>query len=164
MPRLFSCLLTAGLLGLQAASAHALIAMRISNISDFNLGTWSLGNPAISAFIDICVYTSGITPAGGYAITVSSAGGYVLTSGSNQIPYSLRWDDGGAGNLGATSGTQLSNGVKLTGQLHGNFVIDNGCTLTGPNARLNLAITQAAMTAALAGTYTGTITLLLEPV
>ncbi len=143
-------------------SACAAVAMRITNISDFNLGTWSLGLPAPSAHIDICIYSLDVIPPGGYAITATGAGGFTLTSGANTLAYMLHWDDAGIGNLGGALGSELSSGVKLTGQLHGN-VLSSTCALTGPNARLTLKITQAAMTAALAGTYTGTVTLLLTP-
>ncbi|MBM3618487.1 MAG: hypothetical protein FJX23_08095 [Alphaproteobacteria bacterium] len=150
------------LLNAAANNANALLAMRVYSVSDLNLGTWSMGDPAVSAHINLCMYSYDLLPITGYAITVSSVGGYNLKSGPRNIPYSLTWDDGGAGNLGASGGAALTNGVKKTGLLRAN-ILDSTCTLSGPNARLNLKITQAAMTAALAGTYTGIITILVTP-
>lgn len=145
-----------------AAPAHALSLMQISGISDMNLPSWGIGDPAPEAHIDMCVYAV-LPVAGQYAIRVSSPGGYVLTNGANQIPYELYWDDGGPGNLGGNMGAQLTNNVTLTGRQNAN-VLSALCALgiTGPTARLNLRISSAAMNAALAGTYTGTITLLLS--
>lgn len=162
MQRICIVLIAMCLCVLPAGRAHALFAMRISNISDFNLPTWSMGQSNVSASMDICIYTNNLAPLGGYAINISSPGGFFLTNGSGNIPYSLRWDDSGAGNLGSEPGSPLTNGVTLTGQLRGN-ILDNSCTLLGPNARLNLSITQSSMESALSGTYTGTITLLLTP-
>ncbi len=139
--------------------------VEISNISDFNLGTWGIGDPAIVAHMDLCIYALVTVPLTSYSITISSPGGYILTSGSHQIPYSLYWDDSGAGNLGSTNGTQLSNNVALTGQMKAN-ILSTSCALgnpSGPNARLTIKITTQDMTNALAGNYTGTITLLVSP-
>lgn len=150
------------LLSATANHAHALLAMRVYSVSDLNLGTWSMGDPAVSAHINLCMYSYDLLPITGYAITVTSVGGYNLKSGPRNIPYTLTWDDGGAGNLGASGGAALTNGVKLASRLRAN-ILDSTCTLSGPNARLNLKITQASMSAALAGTYSGTVTILITP-
>jgi len=145
-----------------APNAYALGVVQISNVSDFNLGSWGIGDPPIAAHIDVCIYALLTLPLTDYTITVSSPGGYVLTNGMQQIPYSLYWEDSGAGSLGSSGGTQLTNGVALTGQMNAN-ILSTSCALgtTGPNARLTLKISTTDMTNALAGTYNGTITLLL---
>jgi len=150
---------------LWTTQAFALIdQVQVSNLSDFNLPTWSMGDPGINTSIDICVYTLKLLSANDYAVTASSPGGFVLKNGTQQIPYTLYWEDSGVGNLGSSSGTQLTNGVKLGSRQNGN-IISSSCSLlpAGPNARLYLKITQADMTAALAGTYTGTVTLMISP-
>lgn len=152
--------LIATILSFSTGSAIAAILVQISGITNFSLPTWNIGDPAVSASIDVCVSATGLL-ANGYNITISSPGGYKLTSGANNLPYSLYWDDGGIGNLGNTPGTQLTNNVALTGRSNANLL--SLLCITGPNARLNLKITQADMIAALAGTYTGTITLLIAP-
>ena len=144
-----------------SARAYAL-AMQISNISDFAPPTWSMGDPAITTAMDLCIYGLNIPALTSYAITVSSSpAGYNLVSGSKTIPFSLYWNDGGPGNLTGT-GTQLSDGVKVANLQHVN-ILSSSCAVTGPNARLTMKITQADMTAALSGTYSGTLTLLLSP-
>lgn len=141
-------------------------AAQISNLTDFNLGTWGIGDPAISASIDVCVYSVYSTTSGGYTVQASNPDGFVLTKvgGTAQIPYSAYWDDGGAGNLGPGTGTQLTNNSTLTARAHANIsspLCASG--VVGPDARLNIKITQAAMNAALAGTYNGTISILVAP-
>ncbi len=142
--------------------AEALL-MRISNLSDFSLPSWGIGDPAPQASINICIYGLNIPTLTSYAITASSSpAGFKVASGSNEIAYSLYWEDSGAGSLGSTLGTELHDGVKLYPQ-HNLNILSSSCAITGPTARLTLKISEAAMTAALAGNYTGTITLLLTP-
>ncbi|MGE0754246.1 MAG: hypothetical protein AB7L92_03700 [Alphaproteobacteria bacterium] len=137
----------------------AAAAMRITSIDDFNLGSWGIGDPAISEYSDICIYGLNIPALTSYAITISSTpSGYRLQSGANFIAYGLHWEDNVLGGLG----TQLTDGVKLDGQTNLN-ILSQTCAIGGPNARLTIQITQAEMTAALAGTYAGVITLLLSP-
>ena len=142
-------------------NGYAIVFYQISSLSDINLPAWSIGDAAVSAYKDICVYS---TIVGNYGITISSTGGFVLSNGAYQIPYTLSWDDGGAGGLGASS-TPLSNNVTLASRTHMNILTTNcsvGVLTPGPTARLTLTISQAAMIAARAGTYTGTITLVLS--
>ena len=155
---LFKFIMVLFLLCLTAQQAHALTLVQVQGLSDMNLPSWGLGDPAVTAGINFCIYNT-LNP--NYSVNVSSAGGFKLSNGGKFIPYSLSWDDGGAGNLGNTSGIALSNNVTLAGQHNANFV--SPICLGGPNARLNLKITQADMTAALAGTYTGTITIVISP-
>ena len=108
----------------------------------------------------MCVYAALSLPAG-YGVTVSSTTGYVLKNGSQSIPYTLTWDDGGAGNLG-NSATPLTNNVLLSNQTHANII--SPVCLAGSNARLKLSISQAAMTGALSGTYSGTINIIVSSI
>jgi hypothetical protein len=111
----------------------------------------------------MCIAATATVPLSGYAITVTGgSGGFALTSGSNRLPYSLSWEDSGVGNLGTNSGTSLNSGVLLDNQLNAYILSAPFCS-SGNNARLHITITQAALTAALAGTYTGTITLMVSP-
>jgi hypothetical protein len=143
--------------------ANAILdTIQISNLTDFNLPSWNLGDGDVNASINICIYALGVPTLNTYAVRASSPDGFVLVNGSHQIPYTLSWEDSGGGNLGSNSGTTLTNNVKLTNRNNANILSSN-CSLGGNNARLYLKITQAAMTAALAGTYTGTITLLISP-
>lgn len=147
-----------------AEKMHAAVLYRVSGISDFTLPAWNITDPAISSYINLCAYTS---LGGTYSVTVTSVGGYVLSSGLHTIAYTLKWEDSGAGNLGSNGGTALTNAVPLTGRQHANTSLaSTDCSTGSPagaTARLTLNITQAAMTAALAGTYGGTLLILIGP-
>jgi len=134
----------------------------ISQITDFSLPSWSIGDGNINSHIDVCVFSSS-GKSGDYAITVAGSSGYVLTNGSSQIPYALTWDDSGAGSLGQITGTTLNNNLRLSGQVNGNTKSAT-CSgnNSGPNARLSLKINEADMAAALAGTYSGAVTIIVS--
>jgi hypothetical protein len=153
--------LAAGCL-MAAGDASAILLYRVSGITDLNLPTWNMGNPGITASIDLCAHTS---VAGPYSVSVSSVGGYVLKNGAQSIAYALRWEDSGAGNLGSSSG--VANGVALSNRQHANSsLLASDCSVgspAGPTARLYLDIPQATMNAALAGTYSGTLVILIGP-
>lgn len=144
--------------------AHALLdSVQVTNLSDVNFPTWNATDGAMSAHIDICIYSIGVLSSPDYGVTISAPGGYVLRNGTRQIPFSLFWDDGGSGNLGVNSGTQLTNNVKLTNRKNANLLsVTCALGLSGPTARLNIRISQAAMAAALAGTYNNTLTILIS--
>ncbi len=160
MVRLYGAFLVALLL---SASAKAAGTVEITGTSDLALGSWGIGNPAISASIDVCIGTNGTSPVGSYAVTVTGSNGYKLTNGSNQLPYSLAWEDSGAGNLGSATGTTLASGVLLDNQINANTAFPPLCIVGGPTARLHVKIAQADLTAALAGTYSGTLTFVISP-
>ncbi len=150
------------LLGLSRPALAILDTIQITNLSDFTLPNWNIGDGDVNASINICIYALGVPSLNTYAVQASSPGGFFLNSGSKQIPYTLAWEDSGGGNLGSNSGTALTNNVKLTGRNNANILSAN-CALGGNNARLYLKITQASMTSALAGTYTGTVTIVISP-
>lgn len=164
MRRVFSgwIVLAAACAMLSPHSARANV--QVSGLTDMALPAWKIGDGAVSGHMDMCIGHISLPSTDGYGVTVSSAGGFVLTNGARQIPYTLYWEDSGAGNLGSSVGTQLSNNVKLSGQHNAN-ILSALCVLgtVGANARLTIKITQADMTAALAGTYSGTITILISP-
>ncbi len=142
--------------------AQAAISLRLTGMQDMTPPDWSLGNGDIKTYINTCVLALGLTPIGGYQITATtSAGSFNLKSGSQSLPFQAFWSDAGAGNLGA-DGAQLSYNSALTGLLHGNL-LDNSCSLTGPNARLTIKILDADLTAAIAGTYSTVIYITLGP-
>ena len=153
-------------LGLLAAlpggAAFGLPSVQITNASDIAFSSWGMGDPNASAHIDLCIYAAQTLPAGGYGITASSAGGFVLKNTGNsalQLPYSVSWDDGGAGNLGATAGNSLNVGGDLSGQINASTALP---LCSGPTARLNVRIAATDLTAALAGTYSGTLSLTIS--
>ncbi len=145
--------------------AFALNLLQITNVSNFTLGTWGISDPAISSYKDMCIYSAGdLIAQGKYSITVSSPNGFKLANGINTLNYSLFWEDAGPGVLGSTSGVELFNGVALNNQNNAS-ILSPLCSLgiTGPTARLTIKITKANLIAAVAGNYSGTITLLIAP-
>ena len=153
------------LLCMPITRAHALFdSAQISNLSDVTFPTWNIGDGAVSANIDICIYSIGVLSSTDYGVTISAPGGYVLKDGTRQIPFSLFWEDSGFGNLGSNSGVQLSNNVKLNSRKNPNIFSTscNSLGSNGPTARLYIKITQADMTAALAGNYSNTLTILIS--
>lgn len=163
--RKLACYILAFALLIHSGNATALGLVQISAISDLSLGTWNMGDPAVTGHIDMCAYAVGDTPLGSYGITVTTANGtsYKMVNGSYSIPYSVYWDDGGAGNLGVSNGTQLNSGVLTTTRLNAN-VLSVLCSLglSGPTARLNVKIAQSDLSSALAGTYRDTITIMVS--
>jgi len=149
---------------LSAAPAQALLdSVQVSNLSDVTFPAWNLGDGAVSRNIDICIYSIGVLSSTDYAVTITAPGGFFLKDGARQIPISLFWEDSGAGNLGNSNGTQLTHNVKLGSRKNANLLSTN-CAIapSGPNARLYIKISQADMTAALAGTYSNVLTILIS--
>ncbi len=137
---------------------------RVTDLNDMVVLGWEIGDGAILISDDICVYSSS---AGRYLVnaTGSGAGGaYTLTrSGINTIAYTATWNSGGVGNL-ANTGVTLSPGVNTTNRTLAAMDSStcNGTT-PGPTARLIIRVTNAIMTAAPFGQYTGTITIIATP-
>lgn len=136
----------------------------ITSLADLSRGAWSVGDGDIVLTNDVCVYST--RPSGGYTIQPSgsgSGGAFTLANGAHTLAYAVTWNAGGVGAL-SNSGASLSpNGISgpLTHAATDNSTC-NGTT-PGPTARLIVTVTAAAMTAAPAGTYTGTLTLLVTP-
>lgn len=146
------------LLALIPASAQAQRA-RINKLTDVAFGTIANFTIDQTRSQSICVFT---TPLGTrYRITAtgSGAGGaFTLASASRTMAYEVQW----AATAGQTVGTALTAGVALTNLT--TAATRSGCT-TGPatSASLITILRVAAIGAATAGTYSGTLTLLVAP-
>ena len=125
----------------------------INQLEDFSLGTWS-GSGNMVLTLNHCV---GPTSAQ-YRITArgsGSGGAFTLTNGISQLAYSVQY----AGRTGGFA--TLTAGVPRTG-LAGDTRAQ--CTgLTRESERLRITITAANLTAATAGTYSGSLTLTVAP-
>lgn len=146
------------LLALVPACAHAQ-QVRITSLDDVNFGTIvNLSTDQVMSQ-NVCIYSSGFQ--GGYRITAtgSGAGGdFTLSSGSNLLRYELQWAD----SANQTSGTSLSPGVPLTGQNANAFL--NTCFFGFfPTASLITILRSSETSQATAGSYTGTVWLLVAP-
>jgi hypothetical protein len=154
--------------GLGAALALALPAwselvagnnVRITGLSDVAFGTVAnLSSDSVRSQ-SICVFSN--SPANGYYVQATgsgSGGAFTLASGSNALAYDVQWSPVS----GQSSGTTLSPGVALTGQI--SAATQPSCN-SGPasSASLIVILRAAKLSAAPAGTYSGTLTLLVAP-
>ena len=127
--------------------------VRISNLSDINLGVFG-GADAVGS-TDACVYRNGT---GAYRITASGSGAggaFSLTDGTNLVDYSVDYNDG-SGDVNMGSATPLIGRTGADGA-------SATCAVTGNNATVTTTVTATNAAALPAGTYTGTLTLLVAP-
>jgi hypothetical protein len=132
--------------------------VRISGLSDVAFG--SVGSLADSiSSQSICVYAN--TATRGYHISASgssSGGAFALASGPDLLSYEVQWSP----SPGQSSGTQLSPNVPLTGLV--STATQQTCN-SGPAAAasLILIVRSTAASSAAAGSYSGTLSLVVGP-
>lgn len=124
----------------------------ISGIADLNLGTMTTAGSDLSAYDDICVFSS----TSSYSVTVTSANAsFELSDGATgSIPYALTWtDDTG-------TPTTISYGDTLDSQTGDQA--NNNCD-SGTNASFSISVTSIDFNSATPGTYTDKLTLFIAP-
>ena len=156
-----------GRLAVGAAALAALVApaalqaqsnrVRITKLSDVNFGT--LGNLGVDAVMaqNICVFSN--TTGRRYRVqaTGSAPGGaFALSSGASLLSYEVQW----AASSGQSSGTQLTSGVARTGLVSN--ATQQACN-SGPatSASLIVLLRSDSLSSARAGSYSGTLTLVI---
>lgn len=107
----------------------------------------------------VCLYAD--TPTNGYTVTAvgSGVGGaFDLSSGTATMPFAVAWSSSG----GQTAGTQLTPNVPLTGQV--STATHQTCN-NGPatSASLVVILRSTALSSAMAGSYSGTLMLIVGP-
>ena len=127
-------------------------AVQITGINDIDMGISAVLSEDQSVSDDVCVFSS----TGGYNLTVTSANNGFLLSDSNtstDIAYSLEWI--------TTASTQLVGyGSQVTGFVGDSNSLDcSGST----NASFRVTIVTTNFNSADPGTYTDTMTLLVQP-
>lgn len=132
---------------------------RITGLTDVAFG--AIANISVDAIQtqNICVYSNSATS--GYNVTASGTGpggNFQLLSGSLSLPFEVQW----SATSGQSSGTQLNPNVPLTGQI--SSANQQSCN-SGPasSASLVVILRSSALSSATAGTYNGTLTLLVGP-
>ena len=133
--------------------------VRISGLDDISLLNL---DPSVDASNnqDVCVWSN--TSTRGYSIAASGSGSgnaFTLASGGSTVPYSVEW----AGSVGQANGTALVAGAAETGLT--STATHQLCS-SGPagSASLIVKLASADLSAMQAGqTYTGTLTLLVQP-
>lgn len=133
--------------------------VQITGLDDVDFGTVE-PTGAASEVQDVCVWSNASGRA--YNITATGDGGagtdFSVTDGTNTLDYEVQWNDSAA----QTSGTSLTSGTPLTGL--SSTAINPTCS-AGPSnsASLIVNLSAANLEAAVAGTYTGALTLVVAP-
>ncbi|QNP44553.1 hypothetical protein H9L15_15770 (plasmid) [Sphingomonas daechungensis] len=152
--------LAVGLLAAAVApSPAAAQRVRITKLSDVAFG--SLTNLGVDAVRNqsVCVFSQAATR--GYHVTATGSapgGSFALLSGGNQLAYDVQWSP----SAGQSSGTQLSPNVTLTGLT--STATQQSCN-SGPatSASLIVVLRSTTLSNARAGSYAGTLTLVIGP-
>lgn len=141
--------------------------VRVNGLADFPLGTWG-GTGPLTANDDICIGRTGVPlfGTGVYRVLASGDGepgdpsAFTLSNGIDRIYYNAYFNDA----AGLAGRTQLTGGVQLTNQtafglsFFFNIVFNCGWQ----NANLSIEVPESELSGA-AGTYTGTLTVMLLP-
>lgn len=132
--------------------------IRITGMADFSFGTYS-GSGDMDQNDNVCVYTN--KASGTYRVTASGSGAggaFSVASGADTLAYGVFFND-----VSGTTGEQaLTSGSALTGQSGANTTSQ---TCGGSdNANIHVRFLETNLTAAPAGSYTGTLTIVVEPV
>lgn len=133
--------------------------VRITGLSDIAFGTVAnLSADAVQSE-SLCVYAN--TAANGYnvrAIGSGSGGSFSLSSGTADLPFEVQWSPA----AGQSSGVSLAPNVAVGGQV--SSATQQTCN-AGPaaSASLILILRTAALSSAEAGTYNGSLTLVIGP-
>jgi hypothetical protein len=125
--------------------------VRVSSINDFSFGSWS-GSGDLTAEDDICVYNS---VDGNYRVTITATGGaYQMTSSGNLLDFTVRFKKNGG------SYSQLTHGVPSS--FDGANTSSTICS-GGTNATIEVQITSVELLSVRPGSYSGALTILIEP-
>lgn len=148
---------TNGTLGADSTGTSDVIIIKenvvlISDVEDLDLGTLNVATANISAADDVCVFNS----TANYSVTVSSANTVfeLQSAGGDAIPYAVTWEDDSSGASPVTAGALLGGQVGDRTSLN--------CNGT-PNATFEVTVLSTDFNAAAPGSYTDTLTLLIEP-
>jgi hypothetical protein len=133
--------------------------VRITKLSDIAFGSLANSNIDTITAQSICVFAA--TATNGYRVTAagSAAGGaFELISGSDTLPYDVQWNSLAS----QSSGAQLTPNTALTGLT--SLATQQTCNSGPPtSASLILIVRATTLGTAAAGTYSGSLTLLIGP-
>ena len=152
---------------LDVAVTTGLVA-RISGLNDIALGAWS-GTGSMSGADDMCVGRSGVGlfAQGAYKMRMDGDGdsgdvnAFTLSNGTDLLYYDVFYNDatGTGGRVPVTGGVMLNSQTGFGFWQIINLVF--GCAVN--NANVSIEISEAALLAVPAGTYAGTLTMVLIP-
>ena len=147
--------------GTVTISASVASRVRISGLTDVSFSNVDVTSDVSNAQ-NVCVWSNTATK--GYNITATGNGtnnAFTLNGGggTSPMPYSVAWNQ----SAGQTSGTALTKGVALTGQVSS---ATNQTCASGPSATASLIISILATDLASAvssATYSGVLTVVIAP-
>lgn len=141
-----------------ASVSPASAKVRVSGLSDISFGTISnLTVDAVQAQ-SICVYSNGSGQSYSVRADGSGSGGaFTLANGITALAYNVRWNN----QPGQSNGTALTAGALLGGQTTN---AQNQTCTNGPPTTASLIVTlpATALSSAIAGTYGGTLTIIVS--
>jgi len=142
----------AALLATSQASAQTALINALDDLS----GSWNGIAAQIQLTSSHCVAVSN---GGEYRVTITgsgSGGAFQLASGTKQLAYTVQYRDANIGFATVTAGTSLTG-------LDTSDTSTASCSGTGAVAQVRVTFANTALAAAAAGTYTGTLTILVTP-
>ena len=152
-----SLLLMPALLAMGTAAAAQQV--RVRQLNDVLFGTIGAAPADQTRTDNLCIYSTATS--GRYTITARGSGAsnaFTLASGSNTLPYEVQW----ASAANQTSGTQLTTNVPLAATTTNRT--DSTCNQAASlTATLIVVLRSSAQQSAVAGSYSGTLTLLVAP-
>ena len=133
---------------------------RISDLSDVAFGTVTNLSSDVRAAQNLCAFTQSATS--NYRVTATGGGGgggaFTMTAGSSQLAYEVEW----ASSPNQTNGIALSTGVALSGL--NSSATQQTCNAGPPTSASLFVIFRASqLGAALAGSYSGALNLMIAP-
>lgn len=153
-----SALLLAAAMMATGTAAHGQ-QVRIRQLNDFVFNTLGAAPVDTSLADNLCIYSTAAS--GRYTITARGSGSsnaFTLASGSNTLPYEVQW----ASSANQSSGTVLSPGVAFATTTTNRT--DSTCNQAASlNTTLIVVLRASAQQSARAGSYSGTLTLLIAP-
>jgi hypothetical protein len=146
-------------IGCASSATAASNNVRITQLSDVAFGQITDASADASNSQSLCVYSNSGTD--GYnvrAIGSGSGGAFTLASGGSSLAYDVQWSSASAQPVG----TALRPNVALTGQV--SQARQQTCN-SGPSssASLIVIIRSSAIASAEAGSYSGSLTLVIGP-
>jgi hypothetical protein len=141
-----------------ATPARAADKARITALSDVAFGTVNVGLDQSSSQ-NVCAYSDSATS--GYSVSATgsgSGGSFALSSGAAALPYEVLW----SGTANQTGGTALIAGATTGGFT--SAATHQFCN-SGPStsASLTIVLRSAALGSATAGSYSGTLQVMIAP-
>ena len=132
-------------------------SVRVTGVSNVSFGTVANLQADISQSQSLCAYSSTAS----YSVRASgsgAAGAFTLSAGSRTLAYEVQWNS----LSGQQTGTSLVSGVTSRGFI--STAVHQQCN-SGPRttASLIVALRAASLSSATAGSYSGTLTILLAP-